>query len=101
MDREESPRKFSQKRERRVARQLGAKLTPNSGARWHSKGDMSTAADLIEVKSTAKPSMVVHKQWLEKIREEAIKSSRNPVLVVDFGDIILIGRVELANKGGV
>ena len=100
LDKEEGSRKFSQRRERGLAKKFGAKLTPNSGARWHSKGDMTTAEELVEVKSTAKPSMVLHKQWFVKVREEAIKAGKSPVFIVDFGDIILVGRVELTNRGG-
>lgn len=94
LDREETPRKFSQRRERRLAKRMGARTTPNSGARWHSKGDMSDAENLIEEKSTMGGSMVVHKPWLEKIRQEAIKAGKNPIIVLDFGDIQLVGSVE-------
>lgn len=98
LDKKEDPRSFSQKRERSIAKRMGAKLTPNSGARWHSKGDMENAEQLIEVKSTAASSMTVHKDWLKKIREEAIKEGKSAVFVVDFGDIQLIGNVVLTKE---
>lgn len=94
LDKEETPRKFSQRRERKLSKRMGARITPNSGARWHSKGDMSDGDNLIEVKSTKSDSMVVHKVWLEKIRQEAIKTNKNPIFIMDFVDIQLIGNVE-------
>ena len=94
MNKKETPRDFSQKREKKFAKKYGAKLTPNSGARWHSKGDLTTDTHLIEVKSTVKSQMVVHKAWLEKIRAEALKEGKEPILVIDFGDISLTGLIE-------
>lgn len=94
MNKKETTRGFSQKREKKFAKKYGAKLTPNSGARWHSKGDLTTETHLIEVKSTAKNQMVIHKDWLEKIRAEALKDGKDPILVIDFGDITLCGLIE-------
>ena len=94
LDKDESPREFSQRREKSIGKKLGGKLTANSGARWHSKGDMAVGDNLIEIKSTKSPSMVIHKSWLEKIRQEAIKANKNPVFIADFGDIQLIGNIE-------
>lgn len=95
LDKDENPRKFSQRREKKIAKKMGAKLTANSGARWHSKGDMKTADSLIEVKSTAGTTMVVHKAWLEKIRDEAVKVCKDPMVVLDFGSVQLVGNVIL------
>lgn len=94
LDKEPNPRKFSQGREKKIAKRLGAKLTANSGAAWSAKGDMKTDDALIEVKSTRGFTMVIHRFWLDKIRQEAIKSNKEPVVILDFGDIQLIGRVE-------
>jgi hypothetical protein len=94
LDNTEPPRKFSQKRERVIGKRMGAKPTPNSGARWHSKGDLSNETQLIEVKSTAQESMVVHSAWIEKIRQEAIKVGKEPVIILDFGAIKIIGSIE-------
>ena len=94
MNKKETTRGFSQKREKNFAKKYGARLTPNSGARWHSKGDLKTEMHLIEIKSTHGNQMVVHKSWLEKIREEAIKEGKEPILVIDFGDIQLTGSIE-------
>ena len=98
MDKKEDPRTFSQKREKSIAKRMGAKLTPNSGARWHSKGDMATPEELIEVKSTSGSTLVLHRDWLEKIREEAIKMGKTAVFVIDFGNVQLIGQVILTKE---
>ena len=98
LDKKDNPRKFSQRSEKKIARKMGGRLTPGSGSRWHSKGDIATPDELVEVKSTANESMTVHRQWLEKIREEAIKVCKNPVVVLDFGSIQLIGNVTLTKE---
>lgn len=94
LNKKETPRKFSQRREKSIGKRMGAKTTPNSGAPWHSKGDLKNDTQLIEVKSTDKNQMTVHKEWLEKIRTEAIKIGREPIIVIDFGDIKIIGSIE-------
>lgn len=94
-DENETPRKFSQRRENKFAKKLDAKPTANSGARWHSKGDLSSKTHLFEVKSTNANQMTIHKLWLEKIRQEALKTGKEPILVIDFGSIHLIGKIEV------
>jgi hypothetical protein len=94
LDKKETPRKFSQRREKLIGKRMGALPTPNSGARWHSKGDLSNVTQLIEVKSTEQGSMVVHAEWLNKIRQEAIKIGKDPIIVLDFGNIKVIGSIE-------
>jgi len=94
LNKKETPRKFSQKREKLIAKKLNADLTPNSGARWHSKADLETENALIEIKSTTKDQIVIHKGWLEKIRNEALKQGKEPILVIDFGSISISGLVE-------
>jgi hypothetical protein len=98
LDKKDNPRKFSQRREKKIAKKMGGKLTANSGARWHSKGDIKTEDSLVEVKSTAGATMAIHKSWLEKIRDEAIKAGKDPVVVLDFGNVMLIGNVILAKE---
>ena len=91
----ESTREFSDRREKKLGKKYGARQTCNSGAKWFSKGDLKTETHLIEVKSTEKKQMTVKKEWLYKIRTEAIKSGKDPVMIIDFGDIVITGLVEL------
>jgi hypothetical protein len=93
LDKKETPRKFSQRREKLIGKRLGAKLTPNSGAMWHTKADAYTKEELFEIKSTEATQMIVHKDWLEKVRNEALKQGKDPVLLLDFGSIIMVGQI--------
>jgi hypothetical protein len=70
--------------ERRLAKQLGARLQPASGARAGAKGDAQLAAVLLEVKSTVAASMVLKLDWLAKITREARAVHCTPVLAVNF-----------------
>jgi hypothetical protein len=93
LDKVEAPRKFSQRREKLIGKRMGARPTPNSGARWHAKGDLANDTQLIEVKSTEQGSMVVHSAWLEKIRQEGIKAGKEPLIVLDFWTMKIIGSI--------
>lgn len=98
LDKDENPRKFSQRREKKIAKKMGGKLTANSGARWHSKGDIITKDSLVEVKSTTQASMTVPQLWLDKIWQEAVKVNKTPVVVLDFGTITLVGEVKKESR---
>ena len=54
-----------------------------SGA-GRTKGDIHTPEDHVEVKSTASRSFSVTRKLWEKVRNQALKSKRSPVLVIDF-----------------
>ena len=85
----ESTRYFSQRQEERVAKILGLKVVPNSGARIFNKGDVSGQEYLVECKTMMEPkkSISIKKEWLTKIREEAFSCGRSfGMLVFDFGD---------------
>lgn len=70
--------------EARAAKSMGARLTPASGARDHSKGDMSKGRWLIEAKTTVNESMSLDLGWLVKISEEAIRKGMLPALLMSF-----------------
>lgn len=82
--------------ETRVARQLGARLVPNSGSVRGMKSDMATkraptgkvdGMDLafrIEAKSTKAMSMSLEYAWLGKIVAEAMSNGQVPALTVSF-----------------
>ena len=93
MNRKLSTRFFSSQQEKRVAKAIGGKTTPNSGARPYQKGDISTSGHdenswLLEAKTstTPKQSFAIKKQWLETIKEEAFQAGKmNYALVFSFG----------------
>lgn len=88
-----STRYYSSQQEKAVAKIVGGKPTPNSGARPFQKGDVSTPGHdegswLLEAKTcmTSKQSFAIKKQWLETIKEEAFQAGKmNYALVFSFG----------------
>lgn len=70
--------------EKRVAKIIGAKTTPASGAIEAFKGDMRKANFLIEAKSTKNDSLGLKFDWLVKISKEARDSRRKPAMTISF-----------------
>lgn len=80
---------YSNKQEKRVAKELGGKKVANSGATRFNKGDVTTDTWLIECKTKTKPSdsITIRKEWLEKNKEEAFAMNKSySALSIDFGD---------------
>lgn len=79
---------YSNKQEKQVAKAVGGRQVPNSGATPFNKGDVKTAQFLIECKTsvTEKRSFSVKKDWLLKNKEEAFAMGKDySVLVFNFG----------------
>lgn len=72
-------RKISQIQEKRIANKIGGREVSNSGATKFDKGDVSNLEWLIEAKTkaTSAQSMTVQREWMEKIKAEAL-SQRKP-----------------------
>jgi hypothetical protein len=70
--------------ERQVAKRIGAKLTPNSGARPGAKGDMVVGEFLVEAKSTMHESMSIKRAWLSNVVDEALKAGKYPAVSITF-----------------
>lgn len=68
----------------RVAKKIGARLTPASGAVDGFKSDMITPDYRIEAKSTQTATMSIKLEWLVKITEEALNSNKVPALTVSY-----------------
>lgn len=79
-------RKRSDRLTAKVAKRMGGRCTPNSGARWHSPGDIDHPNWKVEHKFTKTKSFSVTTLILDKIRAEAFRSGKNPALVVEFVD---------------
>ena len=81
-------RKYSGKQEKYVAKQLGGRVQPNSGATPFLKGDLVTNDFLIECKTcvTDKKSFAIKKEWLDKLEEERFAMRKpNMALAFNFG----------------
>lgn len=74
--------------EAKVAKKMGARLQPNSGATAGFKGDMKLTKGknrfLIESKTTLDASISVKLEWLVKITEEARAKAMTPALLFSF-----------------
>ena len=80
---------YSDKQEKKVARAIGGRQTPNSGSTPYIKGDVFTEQFLIECKTVTKPQkqFTIKKEWITKNREEAFAMNKDyNALVFDFGD---------------
>lgn len=82
-------RYYSGRQEKRIAKAVGGKVVPNSGAITFGAGDVGTDTWLFEAKTKTSESQAfsIKKEWLLKNREEmfAMGKSYN-ALVFDFGD---------------
>jgi hypothetical protein len=79
---------YSDKQEKKVARAVGGRQTPNSGSTPFIKGDVLTDQFLIECKTVTKEQkqFTIKKEWLDKNKEEAFAMNREyNALVFDFG----------------
>lgn len=94
----ESYREKSDKRVKKIAKQTGGRITPNSGATPFSKGDIVYPEHLLEHKQTAKSSYKLNKEDLFKIYYEALREGKEPIFMVDFGSIAFIGRIQKMNQ---
>jgi len=72
------------KSEKRVAKLMGARLTPGSGAIDGAKGDAVLPNFLVEMKATVNGSYSLKKETLNKITQEAMARNKVPLLMVSF-----------------
>lgn len=80
----ETVKSFSQKREGEFAKEIGGRLTPNSGSTPHTKGDVLSTDKMFDLKSTKSNQIIVTVSMLKKLLDDASRVGRDPVLVLDF-----------------
>jgi len=81
-------RKYSDKQEKRIAKNLNGKQTSNSGATKFIKGDVLLDDWLIEAKTSTTPvdSFAIKRKWIIKNKEEAFEMRKSyNALCIDFG----------------
>lgn len=76
--------KAGRKSETRLAKALGGRARPASGAMQGAKGDIAFTEFLMEAKSTTSASLGLKHEWLVKIAKEALAVGKRPVLAVSF-----------------
>lgn len=85
-----STRSVSTAQEKKIAKELGARRTPNSGATKFIKGDLYIGEQwLIEAKTcmTPKKSFSIKQDWLDKLKEEQYANNKDyRALCFDFGE---------------
>ena len=80
-------KKKSRKQEERVAKEIGGRPTPASGALWGAKGDVRNPDFLVECKYTDATYYALVKRVWKKICEEALASNfRTPLMCIDIAD---------------
>ena len=81
-------RHYSRKQEKSVAKAIGGRTTPNSGATPFVKGDVTDDSWLIECKTCVKEQKTfsMKEEWFEKNTQEAIAMRKEyTVVVFSFG----------------
>lgn len=82
-------RYYSSRQEKKIAKTIGGKTVPNSGAITFGAGDVTTDLFLIEAKTctTERKTFTLHKEWFKKNEEEAFAMGKPyNAVAVDFGD---------------
>ena len=80
---------YSNRQEKKIAKEVGGKKVANSGATTFSKGDVRTDNFLIEAKTCTKEqkTFTVKREWIEKNQEEAFAMGKMfSAVAIDFGD---------------
>ena len=73
--------------EKKVAKEIGGRVTPASGALWGSKADVRNSRFLVECKTTEKSQYPLNYSTWEKIRHEALNDGfREPIMCIDLLD---------------
>lgn len=67
----------SRKQESEVAEAIGGDVTSGSGNQWHSKGDVTSPAYLVECKTKQRHTLT---NWWKKIKAEALIKGKEPVI---------------------
>ena len=89
-------KKKSKKQEEKIAKDIGGRTTPASGALWAFKGDVRNDKYLIEAKFTDSNKYQLKYETWDKIKREAINDGlRIPVMQIDIqGSQYALLRVE-------
>ena len=88
MKNKNSTRYFSSQQEKKIAKTVGGRLQPNSGATLFKKGDIQTDKWLYEAKTCMKEQQqfTIKKEWLDKLKQEAFGMKKEFfALVFNFG----------------
>lgn len=82
----QSPQDKGRKAEKKMAKKVGGRAQPASGATPLYKEDITTATHLIQVKTTTKKSYTIKLKDLEDLRTNALRVGKRPALFLHIGD---------------
>lgn len=77
-------RKKSQKREKKLAKDISGKSHIMSGGAWFQKGDVSNEHFLVEDKFTEADAYTLSLQTLKKLEKEALQVNKIPIFIFGF-----------------
>jgi len=81
-------RYFSSRQEKQIAKNLGGKVQPNSGAANFVAGDVKLDFMLVDAKTVVTPrkSVSIREEWFQKIRQEAFAMGKDmSCIAFNFG----------------
>jgi hypothetical protein len=80
----ETIKKFANKEEKRISKDIGGKQMPNSGSTPFMPADILLGDSVIDVKSCKGNQIVITVDMLSKIEKDARTHSKKPVLLLNF-----------------
>jgi len=83
--RDKTPQVEGRKFEKRLAKKVGGRVQPGSGAFSGFKEDVLTSDTLIQLKKTTKSQYTLKLSDLETLRVNAVKIGKEPVFVISMG----------------
>ena len=95
LEKDKSVRKKSDKKTKKFAKKINAKVVSNSGAPWNVNGDLVIGKNIIlERKDTDKKQFILKENMLKKIFRDAVKNEgKEPFFMVVFKKYKIIGKV--------
>lgn len=84
--RRKSPQDEGRRYEKKLAKKIGGRVQPASGATPFYKEDISSDIWLVQVKTTTKDSYTLKIKDLETLRTNALKVGKIPLMVLRLGD---------------
>ena len=83
----ENVKDYGNRNEKEIAKEIGAKRTPNSGATPFMKGDMFMGKVMFDIKSTKHNQFILTVDTLAKLEEDAFSNRKIPVLLLNFTNV--------------
>ncbi len=91
-------KKKSLKQENKLAKELGGRVQPASGARWGYRRDVVTPNFLIEAKTTEKERLSIKNKDLKQLKEQAYLVGKTPLFIIEFqqrADVVVLPQDDL------